>query len=186
VERRLAITYIVSATATFGIGCVAIAVAGGGLFVSAAPKPAGGKQIEVVDDYIVIHSSTTVAGDVVVAPVDPLAAGSPRAALSRSQAVPAPIVAAAPDTTPVAAPEPTAGAPLVAAPPAAAPAPVHAPVAAPAPTPEAPEPTDPPQAPEPPVRERAPSTTAPSSRPPVPVGCHDPEYDHGTWHCDDD
>lgn len=180
-ERRLAITYIVSATATFGIGCVAIAVAGGGLFVSAAPKPAGGKQIEVVDDYIVIHSSTTVAGDVVVA------AGSPRADIARSQAVPAPIVAAAPDTTPVAAPEPTAGAPLVAAPtpaPAAAPAPVHAPVAAPAPTPEAPEPTDPPQAPEP--RERAPSTTAPSSRPPVPAGCHDPEYSHGTWHCDDD
>ena len=60
-ERRLAVTYIISATTTLGIACVAIAAVGGGLFASAAPQIAGGKQVELIDDYIVVHSET-IAG----------------------------------------------------------------------------------------------------------------------------
>ena len=61
-ERRLAITYAVSATATLCTASIAIATVSGGLFVSAAPAlHAGVKQVELIDDYIVVHSDTTPA-----------------------------------------------------------------------------------------------------------------------------
>src|SRR4051812_46107983 len=113
VELRLAIPYIVSATTTFGIACVAIATASGGLFASAASKPSSDTQVEIVDDYIVLHSSTTTL--VAVEPPAPVpgsagtgAAGTPA---SRGTAAPAgqpqpaapPAAAdAAPDVAPVA------------------------------------------------------------------------------------
>src|SRR5258706_4659393 len=61
VERRLAITYSVTAMTTLGIACIAIATVGGGIFASAAPRLADGgtRQIEYVDDFIVLHTSTT-------------------------------------------------------------------------------------------------------------------------------
>jgi len=204
VERRLAITYIVSATTTLGIGSVAIAVLGGGLFVSAAPIQPGSKQVEVVDDYIVIHSSTTtlVPVDPALLPVDTTAAPASDSAIAR---VRAPSEAASPDAgdASAAAPAPVDGdasepvqSPVTAAPPiespdpAPAPAPTAAPKAAPAPTapPESPSPT---AAPAPAPTSAAPTPTtppaaAPATRPPIPEGCIDPRFRNGTWKCDDD
>lgn len=185
-ERRLAITYIVSATATFGFGCVAIAAAGGGLFASAAPKPAGGKQIEVVDDYVVIHSSTTVLAlsDVAIAPLEP-SADSPRWAISRSGTAPSPASggAAVPEAAQASdTPEPGANSPLSIGPTA-----TPAPAAEPAPTASEP---DPPQSTQPaatnPPAPAAPSSAAPAARPPIPDGCDNPRFASGTWQCDDD
>lgn len=62
-DRRLRITCAVSATATLCTACLAVAATAGGLFAHAAPSRNGGvKQVENVDDYIVVHSSTTVPG----------------------------------------------------------------------------------------------------------------------------
>jgi hypothetical protein len=61
-ERRLAITYIVLPPRPSVWICYH---AGWGGRSPAAPK-AGSKQVEIVDDYIVIHSSTTT-----LVPVDP-------------------------------------------------------------------------------------------------------------------
>jgi hypothetical protein len=64
-ERRLAITYAVSVTATLCTACVAVATVSGGLFVSAAPAmKVGVKQVENIDDYIVVHSATTAPSPV--------------------------------------------------------------------------------------------------------------------------
>ena len=186
-ERRLAITYIVSATATFGIGCVAIAAAGGGLFVSAAPKPAEGKQVEVVDDYVVIRSSTTIvaAGDAAIAPLDPLAtsAVSPPAAISRPLVTSTPATgdAAAVPTTHIDAPEATVAGPLMAAPVA-----VRAPVAAEPQPADAPEPPEPPAASLPAPAPAAAAPTTSGGRPPIPDGCDNPQFRNGTWNCNDD
>lgn len=192
-ERRLAITYIVSATTTFGIACVAIATAGGGLFASAAPKPAPGKQVEIIDDYIVVHSSTTVlaadAGDPTAA-----SATSPKSALTRAP-LPAAAGTAAPAPAPTVAPAEavTADAPLSETPPTAAPTSAQMPEdPAPAPSPESDEPEPKPASapaadPSPaPAREPAAAAPVPAARPPIPPGCHDPEFRNGTWKCDDD
>jgi outer membrane biosynthesis protein TonB len=189
VERRLAITYIVSATATFGIGCVAIAATTGALFASAAPNPLGGKQVEIIDDYIVVHSPTTevVVDTSLVAAEVAAAASAGRATLARSvsaaptTAAPAPATIAEP--TPTEAPAPAPSAEQVSAPaPAPAPAPKSAPAPspAPAPTPE-PEPED-----QPPHTTVAPAPPSPTVRPPIPPGCKEPEWDHGRWKCDGD
>jgi hypothetical protein len=182
VERRLAITYIVSATTTFGIACVAIATASGGLFVSAEPKPGPGKQVEIVDDYIVVHSSTTV-----------LAADtpSPKSALTRAPLPPSAVIAPAPAPAVAPAEAVTADAPLSETPPTAAPAsakvPDEDPAPAPAPSPSA-ESDDQPEPASAPAITNKPAAPAsgPAARPPVPPGCHDPEFSHGTWKCDDD
>ena len=190
VERRLAITYIVSATTTFGIGCLAIATAGGGLFVNAAPKPPAGTQIVIVDDYVVVHTPAT---PLVAESVDPAAADAtvatatgPKSALTHTQ-VPAP--AAPSGTVPAAAASPVdapaADAPEGATPPAAAPASTQLPdqIAAPQTSPE----VDEVQAPAPtPAIDPPATTSAPAARPPIPAGCHDPEFRNGAWHCDDD
>jgi hypothetical protein len=181
VERRLAITYIVSATTTFGIACVAIATASGGLFASAEPKPAPGKQ-EIVDDYIVVHSSTTVLAADAADPgaVDP----RPKSALTR-----APLPAAAATAAPALAPPEavTADAPLSETPPTAAPASAKVPDEAPAPAPSFESDDEPVPAPAPAATsEPAAPASGPAARPPVPPGCHDPEFSHGTWKCDDD
>lgn len=112
-ERRLAITYAVSATATLCTACVAIATVSGGLFANAAPSLNGGvKQVELVDDYIVVHSPATSI------------ATAPQSALMQAFVV-------APTTT--LAPTPTDPPDTVAAP---APAPATATVQPLAPAPE--------------------------------------------------
>lgn len=99
-ERRLAITYAVSVTATLCTACVAVATVSGGLFVQAAPSmKAGVKQVENIDDYIVVHSETTapptvtsVARAYIVAPATTTASTE---APTTTEA-PAPVIAAAP------------------------------------------------------------------------------------------
>ena len=188
-ERRLAITYIVSATTTFGIACVAIATASGGLFVSAGPKNPAGAQIVIVDDYIVVHSSTTTPVvevlDPTTADVTVATASSPKSAFAQTQV---PAVSASP-AQPVVAVTPVepavAGAPEAATPPATSPASAQMPdqVGAATTSPEVDEPDAPAAAPSsgPPA-----TTSAPAARPPIPAGCHDPEFRNGAWHCDDD
>ena len=157
-ERRLAITYIVSATTTFGIACVAFATASGGLFASAASKSPSGTQVEIVDDYIVVRSSTTVAtADPAAAPTAPSDTGSASAPVARGGSSAAPAAAPAAPAAEVSnvAPEVPAASP-------AAPSAPDAPVLAPTPT-----------------------TVAPA-RPPIPDGCIDPRFRNGAWKCDDD
>lgn len=61
-EHRLRIAHALSATVTLGVAALAFAAVDGGLFVHAAPATsAGAKTIEIVDDYIVVHSPTTPA-----------------------------------------------------------------------------------------------------------------------------
>lgn len=201
-ERRLAITYIVAATTTFGVACFTIAIAGGGLFASAAsPRPAGVKQVEIIDDYIVIHSSSTT-----IAPTDPAAvvpveiAAAPTPALhpapaARSQVTPTPAVpapSAVPELAPSVEPHPaTEESPATLTPaPVAEPLVTNAPAASPAPSPAPSAPVTPsappaaaPAAVPPPT---TPPTTAPAARPPIPEGCIDPRFRNGTWRCDDD
>lgn len=147
-ERRLAITYIVSATTTFGVACVTIAVTSGGLFVSAAPRPASGKQIEIIDDYIVVQSPTTsvVLSDTLPMPVDPAApaAAAAQSELNRPKSpaatatptvpsaatAPAATQTAVPTAEPVTSPSPD---PTPVPPPAEAPAPAPVPVQEPTP-----------------------------------------------------
>jgi hypothetical protein len=178
VERRLAITYIVSASITFGVACVAVAVTGGGLFASAAPTPADGKQVEMVDDYIVVHSSTTVvAGDAApVVDAAPVAPGASRSAMARPQSPAASASADAsasqPDTGGTDAPMQTS----VSTPAEAAPAPAATPAPSETPSPATPAPAAP----------QPPSTTIAAARPPVPDGCINPRFRNGAWKCDDD
>ncbi|MGZ6961908.1 MAG: hypothetical protein ACXVLM_19600, partial [Ilumatobacteraceae bacterium] len=96
-ERRLAITYSVTATTTLGIACLAIAAVGGGLFASAAPRLAGGaKQVELVDDFIVVHTSTTVATtDALPSSTDAAPAPSPATKRSPAAKAAAPVPAPA-------------------------------------------------------------------------------------------
>jgi uncharacterized membrane protein YgcG len=124
-ERRLAITYAVSTSIMLSAACVAVATVSGGLFVQAAPGlNAGIKKVEMIDDYIVLHSPTT----------------SPSTAEVTKAYIVAPAAALVPDPT---VPPSTDSAPeiLNVQPPAPAPAPVHkaapavAPMPAPAPTP---------------------------------------------------
>ena len=97
-ERRLAITYAVSATATLCTASIAIATVSGGLFVSAAPALKGGaKQVELIDDYIVVHSPDTTTA---VTSADPslersyIVAPAPESTVATT-AAPAPVVVAA-------------------------------------------------------------------------------------------
>ena len=140
-ERRLAITYALSATATLVTACVAIATVSGGLFAQAAPsRKAGVKQVELVDNYIVVHSPTTTI------------AAAPQSALMQAF-----IVAPAPAP----APDPTDPPTTVAAPPAAK---VQPPAPAPAPPP--PSATEPEStSPEPTVTHKSGKAPGPAARP---------------------
>ena len=137
-ERRLAITYALSATATLCTACVAVATVSGGLFAQAAPSlNAGVKQVELVDDYIVIHSP---------AKATPTA---PQSALMQAFVAP---------STTIPAPAPTDPPTTVAAPPAAKVQP-PAPAPAPAPIHKSPPATTPPETTAPrPVRSDTPVT----------------------------
>ena len=110
-----------SATATLCTASIAIATISGGLFVQAAPSlNAGVKQLELVDDYIVVHSPTTTTPPAalersyIVAPPAPdptvatTAAPPPVAPVAPKvqQVVPAPEVLSTPDEVSVAAAEP--------------------------------------------------------------------------------
>lgn len=151
-ERRLAITYSVSATATLGVACFAIAAVGGGLFASASPKKAaGGKSVEFVDDYIVLHSSTTLAPTDTTLLVD---LGN----------VPAPAPSGSTHVASGAA-APIAAAPIAPAPPADSPAAANVPADAPAsgPAPAATDPAVPPPSASTPAPAPAPATTLPKS-----------------------
>jgi hypothetical protein len=112
-ERRLAITYALSATATLCTASIAIASVSGGLFAQAAPSlKSGVKQVELVDDYIVVHSPSASIPT------------APQSALMQAFVV-APTTTEAPAPTD---PPATVAAPAPAAnvqPPAPAPAPVH-------------------------------------------------------------
>ena len=185
VERRLAITYSVTATTTLGIACLAIAAVGGGLFASAAPRlPGAVKQVEMIDDFIVLHTSTTVATTAADAAPNstegtstPLPARKPPVAALAAAPVPAPATASAspapdagtpsaqvpqpqtpaPAPAPKSAPDPTS-APAPAPAPSAAPAPASAPAPAPAPA-RAPAPAPAPA----PSPTPAPTTPAPKA-----------------------
>ena len=198
-ERRLAITYIVSATTTFGIACVAIAITGGGLFANAAPPRGGGKHVEIVDDYIVVHTSTSVAlTDPAATPVDvqPVTPGSPISRVRAPGSPTAPVVVAAG----AAAPSPTdtavadAGNQAASQPDqasaAGSPSPdgsLDAPVAA---SPVVPAKTSPVDAPAPATTATpSPPSTTPvvaATRPPIPDGCVNPRFRNGAWKCDDE
>jgi hypothetical protein len=192
VERRLAITYIISATTTLGIGSIAIAAVGGGLFASAYASGVGVKRVEMINEYIVVHSptTTTVVDDAAAAPPDMETALVRQSAILRSKtpsttlAAPAPVVEAAalPQAAPPGTPAPAAPAPAPAAPASAAPAPAPAAPSTEPPGAEPPEAEDP----APPSTVAAPPTTASTVRPPIPEGCREPEFRHGTWECDDD
>ena len=200
-ERRLAITYIVSATTTFGVGCVAIAAASGGLFVSAAPKSTGGKQLELVDEYVVLRSSTSVPTietaaptlDITAAlvPASPLAAAIAAKPVATQAAVSG--AAAQPDVTVAALPTPET-APAPAPTPESAPTPEPAPATPSAPIPAPAAPTT--MAPKP-ITTTAPPAAVPSGAripndwpankpiPPIPPGCEKPQLeDNGKWNCE--
>ena len=174
-ERRLAVTYIISATTTLGIACVAIAAVGGGLFASAAPQVAGGKQVELIDDYIVVHSETTAetiagAADLGAAAAAAVTATAASAGPTAPADTPAPgaIATAPPQTSAGAAPDaPRSESPASTTPPAPATtagAPTPAATAAPSPT-AAPAPTAAPT-----TQPRAPApTAAPTTQPPAPT-----------------
>ncbi len=199
-ERRLAITYIVSATTTFGFGCVAIAAAGGGLFASAAPKSMGGKQLEIVDQYIVLRSSTSVPTsqaaaptlDAVVAPAAASGVAAPTGLATAQPDVAAPDVEPNPTTN---APSPTPEtAPAPQATPETAPTPEPAPSTSSAPAPAPTTPTT--MAPKPPTTTAPPAAVASGARiprdwpankpiPPIPPGCEKPQLeDNGKWNCE--
>jgi outer membrane biosynthesis protein TonB len=164
-ERRLAITYAVSATATLCTACLAVATVSGGLFVSAAPAmKMGVRTVEHVDDYIVVHSPTTTAPAALPAVVVPQAYIVAPEPATTTAATDAPVV------TPAPAPAP---APVVKAKPAAAPAP--APTMAEATVPESSEVPGP--ATRAPERKRQPTTesTSPEDRTPT----TDPRSDDG-------
>lgn len=102
-ERRLAITYAVSATATLCTASIAIATLSGGLFVSASPAlHVGAKQMELIDDFIVIHSPDTTTA---VTSADPsldrsyIIAPAPESTVATT-AAPAPVVVAAQTPSP--------------------------------------------------------------------------------------
>lgn len=171
-ERRLAITYSITATVTLGIACFAFAAVGGGLFADAVPELTGeGKSVEFIDDYIVLHSSSTLAPDLTAfvgvdsVPAPAPAGDTPRAAAQAdgSTAAPGPVALApaAPDAPAAAtldAPSNQGPAPTPAQ--AAAPAPPPAPLPVPAPAPAPPMTTT--VAPKPaPAPAPAPTTTAP-------------------------
>jgi len=202
VERRLAITYIVSATTTFGIACVAIATASGGLFASAAPKPSSDTQVEIVDDYIVVHSSTTtlVAVDPPVPPGDSGGSGSASPPAARGAAAPAGQLQAlaAPDAAPVPVvlPDAPVASPTEAVVSAASQGEVSEAPSAPQPAAAAPSSPSVPAATQPPATQAPAPTVAPApvaptpttvaaARPPIPDGCVDPRFRNGAWKCDD-
>ena len=110
----------VSVTATMATACIAIAAVAGGLFAEAAsPSQPRVKQVEMIDDYIVVHST------------DPATTSVPEASAAELVAIAPVTVAIVPAPAPVAAiavqtesePQTTAARP--------SPAPV-APIAAPA------------------------------------------------------
>ena len=102
-----------SATATLGVAALAFAAVDGGLFVHAAPATsAGAKTIEIVDDYIVVHSPTTTEPA-------PIATEVPEAVIEAARAA---AIAPAPRSAPAL---------VVAAPPLAMPAPTPVQAAAP-------------------------------------------------------
>jgi hypothetical protein len=190
VERRLAITYSVSAVAILAASCFTSAALSGGFSVGAAPRFAGGTKIERVDDYIVVHSSTTMAPDTTDASLSvepsPLGSGASAATVAQTGRVRPPGQVPSPPSTPDAAvdtptvPPIPALAPVVPAParpvpptpdaepppvPTPAPAPPSAAAPAPAPTPA---PTAVP-APTPAPAPQPPPTVAPAGSP-VPAG----------------
>ncbi len=113
-EHRLRIAHALSATVTLGVAAVAFAAVDGGLFVQAAPATsAGAKTIEVVDDYIVVHTSTTTTTapsttEVTEAVIEAarLAATAPIRAAAPTLVVAAPPLAT-PAPTPAQAPAPS-------------------------------------------------------------------------------
>jgi hypothetical protein len=112
-EHRLRIAHALSATATLGVAALAFAAVDGGLFAHAAPATsAGAKTIEIVDDYIVVHSPTTttpppstteVTQAVIEAARLAAIAPAPQSAPALVAAAP-PLVAPAPTQVPAAAP----------------------------------------------------------------------------------
>ena len=105
-EHRLRIAHALSATATLGVAALAFAAVDGGLFAHAAPATsAGSKTIEIVDDYIVVHSPTTTAPAPTTTEVTEAVIEAARlAAIAPVRTAAAPLVVAAP---PVATPAPT-------------------------------------------------------------------------------
>ncbi len=103
-DHRLRIAHALSATATLGVAAVAFAAVDGGLFVHAAPATrSGAKMIEIVDDYIVVHSPTTKTP----APITTELTDAARLAALAPGPAPAPALVIATPT--VAAPPPTPG-----------------------------------------------------------------------------
>jgi hypothetical protein len=172
VERRLAITYLVSATTTLGIGSIAIAAASGSRFAGAYASGVGVKRVEMIDEYIVVHSqtTTTIVVDAATVPPDPATELARQSAILRSKTPRTTVAASAPVVEPAAVPE---AAPTGTPPPTRAAEPPEA---------EPPEAEDP----APPATTAAAPTTTPIVRPPNPEGCREPELQHGAWECDDD
>ncbi len=178
-ERRLALTYSVSAVVTLAAGCFTIAAVWGGLFAGASPRAsADGTRMEMVDDYIVVHSSTTVAPEVaaVLGDLQPTASGSTRSAGTAAPTGRAPAVG--PLHTPTASPTGTPDVPAPDSPTTVSPIAALAPIQPPPPADTAaPDPTPPPAvAPGPvaspasaPAASTPPSTTAAPQPPPAPA-----------------
>jgi hypothetical protein len=174
------------------------------LFANAAPVPAGGKQVEIVDDYIVVHTSTTAP---LVDPAPATVASDANEATSalpilRVRAPGAAVAPVVPGAVAAGAPAPAQGGTTVADPGNdAASQPEEVPLAAsPAPDAAAEAPASPTQAapaktssldssaPSPTVAALAPATppVVTAARPPIPDGCVNPRFRSGAWKCDDD
>lgn len=121
-EPKIAKISAVSVTATMATACIAIAAVAGGLFAEAAsPSQPRVKQVEMIDDYIVVHST------------DPATTSVPEARAAELMAIAPVTVAIVPAQAPVAAiaVQTESEAQTTAARPSPSPAPV-APIAAPA------------------------------------------------------
>jgi hypothetical protein len=125
VKRHTAKASAISVTATLATGCIAFAAVAGGLFAEAAspPNPVV-KQVERIDDYIVVH---TTAAETTVAPVtiaaEPvLPEPAPVAPAPQPTEITQPLMATTPQTT---AARPPLAAPTVVATPQPSATPEH-------------------------------------------------------------
>jgi hypothetical protein len=115
-DRRLRISYAATATATLCSACLAAAAISGSFFASAAStlRP-GVKQVETVDDYIVVHSSTSIVSthprsDLIIAAATTAATEPPTTVAETEPSTAPPTTPTAPKPKPAttAAPAPVA------------------------------------------------------------------------------
>lgn len=164
-ERRLKVVLAFAASTTLASACLAIAAIEGGIFATASPPSAGGvHEIELVDDYIVVHSSTSAADTTLVTATIAVALPAPPTTIAAATTPARPTTAS---TVAVTTPPPITAAPRAAP---RSPTPPPATVAAVAAVPAGAQiPADWPKG---------------KAIPPLPAGCQQPQLeDNGVWNC---